>query len=60
MRCRTQRMARRRSANLVIPLFLDSIACVTAVTLRPKLAQLLSPHGEMWQVTEPSPEASTP
>ena len=35
MRCRTQRMARGRSANLVIPLFLDSIACVTAVTLRP-------------------------
>jgi hypothetical protein len=25
---------------------------------RIKLAQLLSPHGEMWQVTEPSPEAS--
>jgi hypothetical protein len=25
-----------------------------------KLAQLLSPHGEVWQVTEPSPEASTP
>jgi hypothetical protein len=23
-----------------------------------KLAQLLSPHGEVWQVTEPSPEAS--
>src|SRR5215470_11358052 len=23
-----------------------------------KLAQLLRPHGEMWQVTEPSPEAS--
>src|SRR5262245_65303758 len=22
-----------------------------------KLAQLLSPHGEVWQVTEPSPEA---
>src|SRR4029453_8546737 len=31
-----------------------------AETLRPKLAQLLSPHGEMWQVTEPSPEASIP
>jgi hypothetical protein len=26
---------------------------------RIKLAQLLSPHGEVWQVTEPSPEAST-
>ena len=25
---------------------------------RIKLAQLLSPHGEVWQVTEPSPEAS--
>ena len=25
---------------------------------RIKLAQLLSPHGEIWQVTEPSPEAS--
>jgi hypothetical protein len=25
-----------------------------------KLAPLLSPHGEIWQVTEPSPEASTP
>jgi transposase len=24
-----------------------------------KLAQLLSPRGEVWQVTEPSPEAST-
>jgi hypothetical protein len=24
-----------------------------------KLAPLLSPHGEIWQVTEPSPEAST-
>jgi hypothetical protein len=24
-----------------------------------KLAQLLSPHGAVWQVTEPSPEAST-
>jgi hypothetical protein len=35
MRCRMQRMARGRSANLVIPLFLDSMACVTAVTLRP-------------------------
>ena len=23
-----------------------------------KLAQLLSPHGEVWQVTEPSPEAA--
>jgi hypothetical protein len=23
-----------------------------------KLAQLLSPHGTVWQVTEPSPEAS--
>jgi hypothetical protein len=40
MRCRTQRMARGRSANLVIPLFLDSIACVTAVTLRPIVPQL--------------------
>jgi hypothetical protein len=27
---------------------------------RPILAQALSTHGEMWQVTEPSPEASTP
>lgn len=35
MRCRTPRMARGRSANLVIPLCLDAIACVTAVTLRP-------------------------
>jgi hypothetical protein len=25
---------------------------------RIKLAQLLSPHGEVWQVTEPSPEAA--
>ena len=25
-----------------------------------KLAHLLSPHGEVWQMTEPSPEASTP
>ncbi len=25
---------------------------------RIKLAQLLSPHGEVWQVTEPSPAAS--
>jgi hypothetical protein len=25
---------------------------------RIKLAQLLSPHGEVWQVTEPSPESS--
>jgi hypothetical protein len=32
----------------------------SCITFRPKLAQLLSPHGEMWQVTEPSPEASTP
>jgi hypothetical protein len=39
MRCRTQRMARGRSANLVIPLFLDAIACVTAVTVRPILLQ---------------------
>jgi len=23
-----------------------------------KLAQLLSPHGEVWQVTEPSPESA--
>ena len=23
-----------------------------------KLAQLLSPHGEVWQVTEPSPEGA--
>jgi hypothetical protein len=23
-----------------------------------KLAQLLSPHGEVWQVTEPAPEAA--
>ena len=23
-----------------------------------KLAQLLSPHGEVWQVTQPSPEAA--
>ena len=23
-----------------------------------KLAHLLSPHGEVWQVTEPSPEAA--
>jgi hypothetical protein len=36
------------------------VAMSPAVTLRPKLAQLLSPHGELWQVTEPSPEASTP
>ena len=25
-----------------------------------KLAQWLSPHGEVWQVTEPSPEAAQP
>jgi hypothetical protein len=25
-----------------------------------KLAQLLSPHGAVWPVTEPSPDASTP
>jgi hypothetical protein len=36
----------------------DTWRNVRADVDRIKLAQLLSPHGEVWQVTEPSQEAS--
>jgi transposase len=36
----------------------DTWRNIRADLARIKLAQLLSPHGEVWQVTEPSPEAS--
>jgi hypothetical protein len=35
----------------------DTWRNIRAALERIKLAQLLSPHGEVWQVTEPSPEA---
>jgi Transposase DDE domain len=36
----------------------DTWRNIRAALERIKLAQLLSPHGEVWQVTEPTPEAS--
>jgi Transposase DDE domain len=36
----------------------DTWRNIRADLARIKLAQLLSPHGEVWQVTEPSPEAA--